>query len=82
MGIPIPMLDLMFFLTENQDNPRHVGAVLIFQRRRRGGRVPPSGLAVRFSQRNLPGSSPTRERRGGSGDPENLRYQAPWNSGR
>ena len=37
MGIPIPMLDLMFFLTENQDNPRHVGAVLIFQRPRRGG---------------------------------------------
>jgi len=35
MGIPIPMLDLMFFLTENQDNPRHVGAVLIFQRPRR-----------------------------------------------
>ena len=37
MGIPIPMLDLMFFLSENQDNPRHVGAVLIFQRPRRGG---------------------------------------------
>ena len=37
MGIPIPMLDLMFFLTESQDNPRHVGAVLIFQRPRRGG---------------------------------------------
>jgi WS/DGAT/MGAT family acyltransferase len=37
MGIAIPMLDLMFFLTENQDNPRHVGAVLIFERPRRGG---------------------------------------------
>ncbi|MGB7905026.1 MAG: wax ester/triacylglycerol synthase family O-acyltransferase [Steroidobacteraceae bacterium] len=37
MGTPIPMLDLMFFLTENQDNPRHVGAALIFQRPRRGG---------------------------------------------
>ena len=37
MGIAIPMLDLMFFLTENQDNPRHVGAMLIFQRPRRGG---------------------------------------------
>jgi len=37
MGIPIPMLDLMFFLTENQDNPRHVGAVLIFQRPLRRG---------------------------------------------
>jgi len=37
MGIAIPMLDLMFFLSENQDNPRHVGAVLIFQRPRRGG---------------------------------------------
>ena len=36
MGIAIPMLDLMFFLTENQDNPRHVGAVLIFQHPRRG----------------------------------------------
>ena len=37
MGTAIPMLDLMFFLTENQDNPRHVGAVLIFQRPPRGG---------------------------------------------
>ena len=37
MGIAIPMLDLMFFLTENQDNPRHVGAVLIFERPRRDG---------------------------------------------
>ena len=37
MGIAIPMLDLMFFLTENQDNPRHVGAVLIFERPPRGG---------------------------------------------
>ena len=37
MGIPIPMLDLMFFLTESQDNPRHVGAVLIFERPLRGG---------------------------------------------
>jgi WS/DGAT/MGAT family acyltransferase len=36
MGIPIPMLDLMFFLTESQDNPRHVGAVLIFERPFRG----------------------------------------------
>jgi WS/DGAT/MGAT family acyltransferase len=31
------MLDLMFFLTESQDNPRHVGAVLIFDKPRRGG---------------------------------------------
>ena len=37
MGIPIPMLDLMFLLTESQENPRHVGAALIFQRPRRGG---------------------------------------------
>jgi len=37
VGIPIPMLDLMFFLSENPDNPRHVGAVLIFRRPRRGG---------------------------------------------
>ncbi|MBP6107153.1 MAG: wax ester/triacylglycerol synthase family O-acyltransferase [Steroidobacteraceae bacterium] len=37
MSIPIPMLDLMFFLTESQDNPRHVGALLIFQRPLRGG---------------------------------------------
>jgi WS/DGAT/MGAT family acyltransferase len=37
MGIPIPMLDLMFFLTENEENPRHVGAVLIFQRPPGGG---------------------------------------------
>jgi len=31
------MLDLMFLLTESQENPRHVGAALIFQRPRRGG---------------------------------------------
>jgi len=37
VGITIPMLDLMFFLTENEDNPRHVGAVLIFQGPHRGG---------------------------------------------
>ena len=37
MGTAIPMLDLMFFLTENQDNPRHVGAVLIFEPPPRGG---------------------------------------------
>jgi WS/DGAT/MGAT family acyltransferase len=36
MGIAIPMLDLMFFLTETQENPRHVGAVLIFERPPRG----------------------------------------------
>lgn len=34
---PIPMLDLMFFLTETQDNPRHVGSVLIFRKPARGG---------------------------------------------
>jgi diacylglycerol O-acyltransferase len=37
MSTPIPMLDLMFFLTESVDNPRHVGSVLIFRRPRRGG---------------------------------------------
>jgi len=37
MSTPIPMLDLMFFLTETVDNPRHVGSVLIFRRPRRGG---------------------------------------------
>lgn len=37
MNHPIPMLDLMFFLTETQDNPRHVGSVLIFRKPRRGG---------------------------------------------
>jgi diacylglycerol O-acyltransferase len=37
MGTPIPMLDLMFFLTENRDNPRHVGAVMIFEKPRQGG---------------------------------------------
>jgi WS/DGAT/MGAT family acyltransferase len=37
MSTPIPMLDLMFFLTETQDNPRHVGSVLIFRRPARGG---------------------------------------------
>jgi WS/DGAT/MGAT family acyltransferase len=34
---PIPMLDLMFFLTESVENPRHVGSVLIFRRPARGG---------------------------------------------
>lgn len=38
MTTPIPMLDLMFFLTENVDNPRHVGAVQIFRLPKRGGR--------------------------------------------
>lgn len=37
MTSPIPLLDLMFFLTETQDNPRHVGSVLIFRKPRRGG---------------------------------------------
>ena len=37
MANTIPMLDLMFFLTETQDNPRHVGSVLIFQKPRHGG---------------------------------------------
>jgi len=31
MSIGIPMLDLMFFLTETQDNPRHVGAARAFR---------------------------------------------------
>ncbi len=41
MTTPIPMLDLMFFLTERVDNPRHVGAVQIFRLPKRGaaGRV-------------------------------------------
>ena len=37
MANAIPMLDLMFFLTETQDNPRHVGSVLIFRKPSRGG---------------------------------------------
>jgi diacylglycerol O-acyltransferase len=37
VATPIPMLDLMFFLTESVENPRHVGSVLIFRRPRRGG---------------------------------------------
>jgi WS/DGAT/MGAT family acyltransferase len=37
MAKTIPMLDLMFFLTETQDNPRHVGSVLIFRKPARGG---------------------------------------------
>jgi WS/DGAT/MGAT family acyltransferase len=32
MGTSIPMLDLMFFLTETSENPRHVGALLVFER--------------------------------------------------
>ena len=34
---PIPMLDLMFLLTESVDNPRHVGSALIFRKPARGG---------------------------------------------
>jgi WS/DGAT/MGAT family acyltransferase len=34
---PIPMLDLMFFVSESVDNPRHVGSVLIFKKPARGG---------------------------------------------
>jgi WS/DGAT/MGAT family acyltransferase len=37
MPTTIPMLDLMFFLTESVDNPRHVGAVQIFRLPKRGG---------------------------------------------
>jgi diacylglycerol O-acyltransferase len=37
MSTPIPMLDLMFFLTETVDNPRHVGSVLVFRKPKRGG---------------------------------------------
>lgn len=33
---PIPMLDLMFFLSESVDNPRHVGSVLVFRKPARG----------------------------------------------
>ena len=36
MAKTIPMLDLMFFLTENQDNPRHVGAVMVFEKPQQG----------------------------------------------
>ena len=68
VGIPIPMLDLMFFLTEKQDNPRHVGAVLIFERPRRGGaavvrriveayRQADSGAAVQSHSRCFAGSA-------------------------
>ena len=34
---PIPMLDLMFLLTESVDNPRHVGSALIFRKPAHGG---------------------------------------------
>lgn len=34
---PIPMLDLMFLLTESVANPRHVGSALIFRKPARGG---------------------------------------------
>jgi WS/DGAT/MGAT family acyltransferase len=69
MGTAIPMLDLMFFLTENQANPRHVGAVLVFERPKRGGAaalrrlreayrkarpVPPFNRVPVFAQAGLP----------------------------
>jgi len=34
---PIPLLDLMFLLTETVTNPRHVGAALIFRKPAHGG---------------------------------------------
>ncbi len=37
MASTIPMMDLMFLLTEKPEVPRHVGAVLIFRRPRVGG---------------------------------------------
>lgn len=45
---PIPMLDLMFFLTESVDNPRHVGSVLIFKRPARGGRDIPARIVEAY----------------------------------
>jgi len=47
MSTPIPMLDLMFFLTETVDNPRHVGSVLIFKRPR-GGRDTVRGIVAAY----------------------------------
>lgn len=47
MSTTIPMLDLMFFLTETQDAPRHVGSVLIFQPpKARAGKVPAEIVAA------------------------------------
>lgn len=37
MSRTIPAIDLMFLLTENPNSPKHVGALLTFQRPRRGG---------------------------------------------
>jgi len=47
VSTPIPMLDLMFFLTETVDNPRHVGSVLIFKRPR-GGRDTVRGIVAAY----------------------------------
>lgn len=53
---PIPMLDLMFFLTESVDNPRHVGSVLIFRKPagRRESVVPEIVEAYRQAQPKPP----------------------------
>jgi hypothetical protein len=45
---PIPMLDLMFFLTESVDNPRHVGSVLIFKRPARAGHDIPQRIVEAY----------------------------------
>ena len=50
---PIPMLDLMFFLTESVDNPRHVGSVLIFKRPARGGADIPRRIVEAY-RRSVP----------------------------
>ena len=46
MSTPIPMLDLMFFLTESVENPRHVGSVLIFKPPRGGANAAREIVAV------------------------------------
>lgn len=39
MGNAIPLLDLMFLLMESHEQPKHVGAVLVFDKARGGDRV-------------------------------------------
>jgi len=54
VSTPIPMLDLMFFLTETVDNPRHVGSVLIFKRPRGGREVVREIVAAYRATKPLP----------------------------
>ncbi|MCC7039836.1 MAG: wax ester/triacylglycerol synthase family O-acyltransferase [Burkholderiales bacterium] len=48
MTKPIPLVDLLFFLLESRDDPKHVGALMLFDRPRRAGRTFVADLAADY----------------------------------